>query len=44
MALCTNMNCLVAISNDTNIYKLDIIVDSKLAILVNEIYKKYKFI
>ena len=39
MILCINMNCHVTISNDINLYKLDIIVDSKLAILEKGIDK-----
>ena len=33
LVICINMNCHVTISNDINLYKLDLIVDSKFAIL-----------
>ena len=33
LAVCVSMNCLVTVSNDKNIYKIDLIVDQKLALL-----------
>ena len=43
LIICINMNCHVTISNDKNIYKLDTIVDSKLAILEKGINNKKYF-
>ena len=40
LIVCLKMNCHVTISNDKNLYKLDIIVDSKFAILEKGIDKK----
>ena len=47
LAFCVNMNCHVTISNDINVYKFDIVVDMKLAILekgvdTNKKLNKYK--
>ena len=40
LAACTTMSCYITISDDKNVYKLDTIVDSKLAILEKGIDKK----
>ena len=40
LALCLNMDCHITISNDLNIYKLDVIVDMKFAILEKPTNKK----
>ena len=40
LALCLNMDCHVTISNDQNIYKVDLIVDTKLAIIEKSVNPK----
>ena len=42
LAFCINMNCHLTVSNDMNLYQIDIIVDSKLAILNKKIKRNRK--
>ena len=44
LGLCVNKNCMITISNDDSVYKIDTIVDQKFALLEKGLNKFYKFI